>query len=85
MSFSEFENSEILDFFVSGKMSESGGKMSENSHDESKMSASVRKMSESGGKMSENSHDESIPKCLRKNRNFKILKSSSKSACLAFL
>ena len=33
-------------------------------------------------KMSENSHDESIPKCLEKIRNFKILKSLSKSACL---
>ena len=35
-----------------------------------------------GVKIPENFYDESIPKYLRKNRNFKILISSSKSACL---
>ena len=34
-----------------------------------------------GVKMSENSREGSIPKCMRKLGKFKILKSSSKSAC----
>ena len=39
------------------------------------------KMSENGCEMSENSYDVSVPKCLRKIRNFIILKSLLKSAC----
>ena len=59
----------FLDFFCFGSV-----KMSEN--------WPVRKKSRKVGvKMSENSRGESIPKCLRKIRNLKILKSSSKSAC----
>ena len=58
----------ILDFFVSGKK-------------KCRKIDPCVKMSENGGKMSENSRDGSIPKCLRKIGKFKILKSSSKSAC----
>ena len=39
------------------------------------------KMSENGCEMSENCCDVSVPKCLRKKRNLRILKSLLKSAC----